>query len=105
MSFLCGFISIKMARIVVSSLNLTQPLLLYPGLGPAMLEQHRRSYKSSVVKLQNTKLLFIKCKRLIRKKRFWGISSSPFDQCNSKTKEKLKLRVKRTHLQLRRPNV
>jgi hypothetical protein len=32
-----------MARIVVSSSNLTQPLLLYPGLGPAMLEQHRRS--------------------------------------------------------------
>jgi hypothetical protein len=33
-----------MARIVVGSPNLTQPLLLYPGLGPAMLEQHRRSY-------------------------------------------------------------
>jgi hypothetical protein len=32
-----------MARIVVGSPNLTQPLLLYPGLGPAMLEQHRRS--------------------------------------------------------------
>jgi hypothetical protein len=31
-----------MARIVVGSPNLTQ-LLLYPGLGPAMLEQHRRS--------------------------------------------------------------
>jgi hypothetical protein len=30
-----------MARIVVGSPNLTQPLLLYPGLGPAMLEQHR----------------------------------------------------------------
>jgi hypothetical protein len=38
---LCGFISIKMAKIVVGSPNLTQPLLLYPGLGPAMLEQHR----------------------------------------------------------------
>jgi hypothetical protein len=33
-----------MARIVVGSPNLTQPLLLYPGLGPAMLEQHRRSF-------------------------------------------------------------
>jgi hypothetical protein len=32
-----------MARIVVGSSNLTQPLLLYPGLGLAMLEQHRRS--------------------------------------------------------------
>jgi hypothetical protein len=27
-----------MAKIVVSSPNLTQPLLLYPGLGPAMLD-------------------------------------------------------------------
>jgi hypothetical protein len=35
-----------MARIVVGSPNLTQPLLLYPGLGPAMLEQHRRSSES-----------------------------------------------------------
>jgi hypothetical protein len=33
-----------MARIVVGSPNLTQPLLLYPGLGPAMLEQHRWSF-------------------------------------------------------------
>jgi hypothetical protein len=41
--FSCGFISIKMARIVLVSPNLTQPLLLYPGLGPAMLEQHRQS--------------------------------------------------------------
>jgi hypothetical protein len=40
--FSCGFISIKMARIVVGSPNLTQPLL-YLGLGPAMLEQHRLS--------------------------------------------------------------
>jgi hypothetical protein len=32
-----------MARIVVGSPNQTQPLLLYSGLGPAMLEQHRRS--------------------------------------------------------------
>jgi hypothetical protein len=36
-----------MARIVVGSPNLTQPLLLYPGLGPAMLEQHRRSFNST----------------------------------------------------------
>jgi hypothetical protein len=27
-----------MAKIVVGSPRLTQPLLLYPGLGPAMLE-------------------------------------------------------------------
>jgi hypothetical protein len=40
----CGFVSIEMAKIVVGSSSLTQPLLLYPGLGPAMLEQHRRSY-------------------------------------------------------------
>jgi hypothetical protein len=33
-----------MTRIVVGSPNLTQSLLLYPGLGPAMLEQHRRSF-------------------------------------------------------------
>jgi hypothetical protein len=40
-----------MARIVVGSPNLTQPLLLYPGLRPAMLEQHRRSSKpDSMVK-------------------------------------------------------
>jgi hypothetical protein len=41
-----GFISIsiEMAKIVVGSPSLTQPLLLYLGLGPAMLEQHRRSY-------------------------------------------------------------
>jgi hypothetical protein len=32
-----------MARIVVGLPNLTQPLLLYLGLRPAMLEQHRRS--------------------------------------------------------------
>jgi hypothetical protein len=36
-----GFISIKMAKRVVGSPSLTQPLLLYPGLGPVMLEQHR----------------------------------------------------------------
>jgi hypothetical protein len=41
-----------MARIVVGSPNLTQPLLLYPGLGPAMLEQHRRSYNLESVKEQ-----------------------------------------------------
>jgi hypothetical protein len=34
-----------MARIVVGSSNLTQLLLLYLGLGSAMLEQHRRSYR------------------------------------------------------------
>jgi hypothetical protein len=34
----CGFISIEMAKIVVGSPSLTQPLLLYPGLGPAMLD-------------------------------------------------------------------
>jgi hypothetical protein len=33
-----------MAKIVVGLPILTQPLLLYPGLGPAMLEQHRWSY-------------------------------------------------------------
>jgi hypothetical protein len=38
-----------MARIVVGSPNLTQPLLLYSGLGPAMLEQHRQSYPDSVL--------------------------------------------------------
>jgi hypothetical protein len=32
-----------MARIIVGLPNLTQLLLLYPDLGPAMLEQHRRS--------------------------------------------------------------
>jgi hypothetical protein len=36
--FLCDFISIEMAKIVVDSSSLTQPLLLYPGLGPAMLD-------------------------------------------------------------------
>jgi hypothetical protein len=36
--FPCGFISIEMAKIVVGSPGLTQPLLLYPGLGPAMLD-------------------------------------------------------------------
>jgi hypothetical protein len=41
-----------MARIVVGSPNLTQPLLLYPGLGPAMLEQHRRS--SDIKQLKHT---------------------------------------------------
>jgi hypothetical protein len=35
-----GFISIsiEMAKIVVGSPSLTQPLLLYPGLGPTMLD-------------------------------------------------------------------
>jgi hypothetical protein len=34
----CGFISIKMVKIVVDSPSLTQPHLLYPDLGPVMLE-------------------------------------------------------------------
>jgi hypothetical protein len=38
-----GFISIKMAKIIVGSPSLTQPFLLYPGLGPAMLEQLSRA--------------------------------------------------------------
>jgi hypothetical protein len=33
--FSCGFIYIKMARIVVDSSSLTQPVLLYPGLRQA----------------------------------------------------------------------
>jgi hypothetical protein len=44
-----GFISIEMAKIVVGSPSLTQPLLLYPGLGPAIVDniggvvrQHRQ---------------------------------------------------------------
>jgi hypothetical protein len=37
-----------MARIVVGSPNLTQPLLLYLSLGPAMLEQHRQSKESLI---------------------------------------------------------
>jgi hypothetical protein len=36
--FPCGLNSIEMAKIVVASLNLTQPLLLYPGSEPAMLD-------------------------------------------------------------------
>jgi hypothetical protein len=36
--FPCGFISIEMAKIVVGSSSLTQLLLLYPGLGSAMLD-------------------------------------------------------------------
>jgi hypothetical protein len=36
--FSCGFIFIEMTKIVVSSPSLTQPLLLYPGLRPAMLD-------------------------------------------------------------------
>jgi hypothetical protein len=39
-----------MARIVVGSPNLTQPLLLYPGLEPVMLEQHRRSFLYAIAK-------------------------------------------------------
>jgi hypothetical protein len=37
--FSCGFIFIRMAKLVVGSPRRTQPLL-YPGLGPVMLEQH-----------------------------------------------------------------
>jgi hypothetical protein len=33
-----GFISIEMSKIVVGSPSLTQPLLLYSSLGPAMLD-------------------------------------------------------------------
>jgi hypothetical protein len=36
--FPCDFISIEMTKIVVGSPCLTQPLFLYPGLGPAMLD-------------------------------------------------------------------
>jgi hypothetical protein len=36
--FSCGFISIEMAKIVVGSPRLTQPLLLYTGLGLVMLD-------------------------------------------------------------------
>jgi hypothetical protein len=36
--FPCGFISIEMAKIVVGSPSLTQFLLLYLILGPAMLD-------------------------------------------------------------------
>jgi hypothetical protein len=38
-----------MTRIVVGSINLTQPLLLYPNLRSAMLEQHRRSQQLSML--------------------------------------------------------
>jgi hypothetical protein len=34
----CGFIFIKMVKIVVGSSSLTQHLLIYPGLRPAMLD-------------------------------------------------------------------
>jgi hypothetical protein len=43
-----------MARIVVGSPNLTQPLLLYPGLGPAMLKQNRRSFLQLITWLRKT---------------------------------------------------
>jgi hypothetical protein len=46
-----------MARIVVGSSNLTQPLLLYPGLRPAMLEQHRRSYFNNIYLFKENHLL------------------------------------------------
>jgi hypothetical protein len=37
-NFPYDFISVEMAKIVVGSPSLTQSLLLYPGLGPAMLD-------------------------------------------------------------------
>jgi hypothetical protein len=37
-NFPCGFISIEMTKIVVGSSSLTQPLLLYSGLGLTMLD-------------------------------------------------------------------
>jgi hypothetical protein len=37
-AFACDFIFIENAKIVVGSSSLTQPLLLYPGLGPVMLD-------------------------------------------------------------------
>jgi hypothetical protein len=37
-NFPCGFISIEMAKIVVGSPSLAQPLLLYPDLRPTMLD-------------------------------------------------------------------
>jgi hypothetical protein len=36
--FACDFISIDIAKIVVGSPSLTQPLLLYMGLGPVILD-------------------------------------------------------------------
>jgi hypothetical protein len=44
--FPCGFIFIEMAKIVVGSPSLTQPLLFYPGLRPAMLVLRCSSGKS-----------------------------------------------------------
>jgi hypothetical protein len=41
----CGFISIEMAKIVIGLPSLTQPLLLYPGLRPAMLDNIGRVKK------------------------------------------------------------
>jgi hypothetical protein len=51
-----------MARIVVGSPNLTQPLLLYPGLGPAMLEQHRRSSSSREDRFSKTLFTLSRCR-------------------------------------------
>jgi hypothetical protein len=45
-----------MIRIVVGSPNLTQPLF-YLGLGPATLEQHRRSYKHNPFLMNNCKFI------------------------------------------------
>jgi hypothetical protein len=50
----CGFISIKMAKMVVGLPCLTQPLLLYSGLGPVMLEQHRRSSRDETHRSRKT---------------------------------------------------
>jgi hypothetical protein len=45
--FQYGFISIEMAKIVIDSTSLTQSLLLYPVLGPAMLDQQNNKIQRS----------------------------------------------------------
>jgi hypothetical protein len=50
----CGFTYIKMSKIVVGSPSLTEPLIFYPGLGPAMLEQHRQSCLLHIQKQKRT---------------------------------------------------
>jgi hypothetical protein len=59
--FSYSFISIKMARIIVGSSNLTQFLLLYPGLRPAMLD--------SMVMWYPRKILFATWNRCSRRMR------------------------------------
>jgi hypothetical protein len=51
--FPCGFISIDMAKIVVGSPSQTQPLLLYLGLGPAMLDNIGRVNQTTQVHADN----------------------------------------------------